>query len=77
MTQTAEQKRNLDSFVEEFVTLPQCTECKHWHGDDTCDAFPKGIPLDIASNEFDHKQPFDGDNGIRFEKQDGGTPSGE
>jgi hypothetical protein len=45
----------------------QCIECLHNLGDWKCDAFPKGIPEEIATGEHDHTKPFKGDNGIRFE----------
>lgn len=51
---------------------PLCTKCKHLHKEGkkrgTCDAFPKGIPWEIISNEHDHRKPFKGDKGIRFKR---------
>lgn len=32
----------------------------------TCDAFPDGIPDAIYRAGFDHRAPFEGDNGVRF-----------
>lgn len=37
----------------------------------TCDAFPDGIPDVIWNNQADHRRPFDGDGGIRFEARAG------
>jgi hypothetical protein len=48
---------------------PQCFNCRHlaegapMH----CSAFPNGIPMEILLNQVDHKKPYEGDNGIRFE----------
>jgi len=51
----------------------QCWKCKHWkHG--TCPAFPnQTIPEDIDMNRHDHRQPFPGDHGIRWQPKDPGT----
>jgi hypothetical protein len=32
-----------------------------------CDAFPKGIPHDLAIGNVQHEEPYPGDNGILFE----------
>ena len=53
----------------------QCGRCKHYRGNMTCDAFPEfgGIPQEIFALEFDHRQPFPGDNGIRWEPAEPGS----
>ena len=49
----------------------QCAFCRHltrpvargW----PCAAFPKGVPDQIYSNKHDHREPYPGDGGIRWE----------
>src|SRR3569832_1665235 len=36
----------------------------------SCDAFPTGIPTEILTGAFDHREPHEGDNGVRFEPID-------
>ena len=51
-----------------------CHFCRHYDLDATldgmfrCKAFPKAMPMIIRSGEFDHRYPYPGDNGIRFER---------
>ena len=56
---------------------PICQSCQRYRPFDLdhpiafCEAFPKAIPDAILNNGFDHRKPFPGDNGIRFEFQPG------
>jgi hypothetical protein len=48
----------------------QCIQCKHFVASDSglkCKSFPDAIPFAIWSGEHDHREPYPGDNGIRFE----------
>ncbi len=49
---------------------PMCTSCAHLNrtaDNNTCGAFPEGIPEEILTNQHDHHTPYPGDQGIRFE----------
>jgi hypothetical protein len=35
-----------------------------------CSVFPDGIPDEIIENRYDHRESFEGDNGVRFEESD-------
>lgn len=49
----------------------QCiTLCKHNEAAGTCAAFPDGIPDAIFFGEHDHRLPYPGDRGIRWEPAD-------
>lgn len=56
---------------------PACFECKHLGGfvaaGTACAAFPDGIPVPIFLEGFDHRQPFPGDNGVRWAPAEGVT----
>ncbi len=53
---------------------PICTRCRHLDRSDRplgepprCAAFPVEIPDAIYVGGFNHRKPFEGDHGIRFE----------
>ena len=66
----------LDDQAEKFtidpsaVVVSQCLLCRHYAGDNfaaACKAFPSSVPLEILTNDADHRRPFEGDDGVRFE----------
>ena len=46
---------------------PICNNYMYNKLDGNCFAFPNGIPKEILLGKRDHKKPFPGDHGIRFE----------
>ena len=56
-----------------LIYSPVCTYCRHAHRDQlrACDAFPAeaSIPLPIWQGENGHVAPYQGDNGIQFERR--------
>ncbi len=49
------------------VRVSQCAFCRHKGRDQTCSAFPAGIPAPILGNEVSHERPIEGDHGVRLE----------
>lgn len=60
-----------DDLVPASFRFPQCNKCRHHRGDLTCAAFPERIPDEISLNRHDHREPYPGDGGIRFEAKPG------
>ena len=59
-----------------MLNIPFCISCKHFHHKSvdtktmTCDAFPKGIPGVILSNEMPHYLPVVGQvGGLRLRER--------
>ena len=50
----------------EFTISPLCELCMHVGKNNTCKAFPSGIPDAILTSEHDHYKPYKGDKGILF-----------
>lgn len=65
--------------------ITQCGVCQHFRSPfdapdlenvqneptPKCSAFPDGIPKVIITMRFDHREPFEGDHGIRWRSDDG------
>ncbi len=49
----------------------QCLTCKHITKGAGCGAFDV-IPEEIATDQHDHRQPYPGDHGIRWEPKEPG-----
>lgn len=65
--------RTLDGDIQYHdgeIGISQCVWCRHREpGGRRCRAFPDGIPPAIAVNRHDHREPYDGDRGVRFEPE--------
>lgn len=60
-------------WMEDHLVGAQCARCANYTAHGKCTAFPPGIPMAILTGEHDHRAPYPGDNGIRFEpKEDAG-----
>ena len=52
------------------IAAAQCAMCRHWKAGNLCSAFRDEIPDDIWWGRHDHRKPYKGDRGIRFEPVD-------
>lgn len=60
-----------ESKINEAIREPVCYSCKNFAGFSTCNAFfPNKIPEDIILGRNDHTKPYEGDNGIQYEKSE-------
>ena len=55
-----------------MIRVSQCAYCVHCFPRDekrgmACAAFPDGMPMEIPFGIHDHRDPYPGDNGIRFQ----------
>lgn len=57
-----------DTALSVVLYSPVCSECVNRVDFRKCRAFDE-IPLDIWEGRNDHRQPFEGDNGIQFEQR--------
>ena len=62
-----------DSSLAIPVLSSVCTNCRWWTvvEERKCRAFPDGIPMAIWMGQHDHREPYEGDNGIHFELLEG------
>ena len=66
---------HFDAMTQEYIDAtfgtdePQCFSCIHYLRGAWCEAYPagRGIPDAIFENEHDHREPYEGDNGVTFE----------
>ena len=59
----------LDDTEHRIAIFSDCASCANLtdRSARTCRAFPGGIPRPLWSAEKQHRQPYAGDNGIRYE----------
>lgn len=50
------------------MVVKQCTACKHYWGNSKCDAYTTEIPISIRTGKHDHRDPYENDNGIQYER---------
>lgn len=65
----AEDRAERFNISPDGLIMTQCVSCVHLAEGPyfICRAFPGLIPSAIVENRFDHRKPYPGDDGIRFE----------
>lgn len=56
-----------------MISVTPCVFCRRFRAKTypaSCEAYPDGIPEAILEGRVDHRKPFQGDHGIRFEPED-------
>lgn len=69
--QSEEDKNRQEKFTATEVVIhnPLCNSCVYKDPNGPrCLAFPERIPLSILTGGVNHKNPYDGDNGIQYKK---------
>ena len=49
-----------------MIMINRCVICRRYRGNETCTVYKDRIPNQIFTAQHDHREPFKGDNGIRF-----------
>ena len=54
-----------------MINTTPCASCRRFNRkdllNDTCEAYPKGIPEPILHGDNDHREPYPGDHGLQYE----------
>lgn len=58
-----------EKYVSDTFGTILCETCAHSAHDGTCAAFRDGIPSEILTGSFEHTEPYEGDNGILYERE--------
>jgi hypothetical protein len=51
-----------------YLAKANCRHCKHYLGGRKCLAFPESIPDALWSGENLHREPYEGDQGYRYQR---------
>lgn len=54
-----------------------CLWCAHYLGERRCEAFPESIPDPLWTGDNPHREPFEGDRGIRYQSRPMEIPDAE
>ena len=66
---TKEYGEAVEDYIDHTFGDIMCESCKHYHGDNTCEAYQTQIPIEIVSGRVLHILPYEGDNGIQYERK--------